>query len=179
MSCDHLDGKLFIDYLDSMDELIPVGSGRRRGIRGGREVPRVTDAPAAGRRRTIFLGSGSVRRASPCDASSQAPEVDLVGVVTAPRATRRPRRQASPVTPIAVAARELGIGTVLTPERLRSPDAIAAILAVEPELLVLADYGRLVPAPLLDLPPAAPEPAPVAAAAAPGRVSDTGHDPGR
>ena len=24
---DHLDGKLFIDYLDSMDELIPVGQG--------------------------------------------------------------------------------------------------------------------------------------------------------
>src|SRR3954469_24211662 len=24
---DHLDGKLFIDYLDSMDELIPVGAG--------------------------------------------------------------------------------------------------------------------------------------------------------
>ncbi len=24
---DHLDGKLFIDYLDSMDELIPVGTG--------------------------------------------------------------------------------------------------------------------------------------------------------
>jgi hypothetical protein len=23
---DHLDGKLFIDYLDSMDELIPVGA---------------------------------------------------------------------------------------------------------------------------------------------------------
>jgi peptide deformylase len=24
---DHLEGKLFIDYLDSMDELIPVGQG--------------------------------------------------------------------------------------------------------------------------------------------------------
>jgi peptide deformylase len=24
---DHLDGKLYIDYLDSMDELLPVGSG--------------------------------------------------------------------------------------------------------------------------------------------------------
>ena len=28
---DHLDGKLYIDYLDSMDELIPVGPARRRG----------------------------------------------------------------------------------------------------------------------------------------------------
>ena len=24
---DHLDGKLYIDYLDSLDDLIPVGSG--------------------------------------------------------------------------------------------------------------------------------------------------------
>jgi hypothetical protein len=24
---DHLDGKLYIDYLDSMDELLPVGTG--------------------------------------------------------------------------------------------------------------------------------------------------------
>ena len=24
---DHLDGKLYIDYLESMDELIPVGQG--------------------------------------------------------------------------------------------------------------------------------------------------------
>ena len=41
---DHLDGKLFIDYLDSMDELIPVGArvGRRgrRGARPHREAAR-------------------------------------------------------------------------------------------------------------------------------------------
>ena len=30
---DHLDGKLYIDYLDSMDELIPVG-GRDEGEDG-------------------------------------------------------------------------------------------------------------------------------------------------
>ena len=32
---DHLDGKLYIDYLESMDELIPVGRGDERRGRGG------------------------------------------------------------------------------------------------------------------------------------------------
>jgi len=31
---DHLDGKLYIDYLDSMDELIREFAGRRRRGRG-------------------------------------------------------------------------------------------------------------------------------------------------
>ena len=50
------------------------------------------------------------------------------------------------------AARELGLEPVLTPPRLRAPEAIAAILALRPELAVLADYGQIVPPPLLDLP---------------------------
>ena len=29
---DHLDGKLFIDYLESMDELIPVGQGEDEDV---------------------------------------------------------------------------------------------------------------------------------------------------
>ncbi len=41
---------------------------------------------------------------------------------------------------------------MLTPERLRAPEAIASILALEPALAVLADYGQIVPAALLDLP---------------------------
>jgi len=40
----------------------------------------------------------------------------------------------------------------LTPERLRAPEAVDAVLALEPVLLVLADYGQIVPAPLLDAP---------------------------
>lgn len=52
---------------------------------------------------------------------------------------------------IAGVAHELGVKAILMPERLRAPDSIAAILALEPELLVLADYGQIVPAPLLDL----------------------------
>ncbi len=40
---------------------------------------------------------------------------------------------------------------ILTPERLRAPESIDAVLALEPDLLVLADYGQIVPGALLGL----------------------------
>jgi methionyl-tRNA formyltransferase len=39
---------------------------------------------------------------------------------------------------------------VLTPERLRDPVAVASFAALGPELLVLADYGRIVPGAILE-----------------------------
>ena len=100
--------------------------------------------------RTVYLGSGAfgvpaLRRLA------QHPSVKLVGVVTAPP---RPvgRRQVPTPTPIGVLAAELGLEPVLTPARLRAPGAIAEILALEPALAVLADYGQIVPPALLDLP---------------------------
>jgi methionyl-tRNA formyltransferase len=109
----------------------------------------VTGEAGGGRPRTVFLGSGRFG-VEPLRTLVDAPEVELVGVVTAP-ARPAGRSGAVTATPIAAAAGEFGIGTVLTPERLRSPDAIEAILALLPEMLVLADYGRLVPADLLEL----------------------------
>ncbi len=109
-------------------------------------------APPGGdvRVRTVFLGSGAfgipaLRR---CAAHR---DVELVGVVTAPP---RPvgRRQVRTPTPVGMLATELALSPVLTPERLRAPEAIASILALEPALAVLADYGQIVPAALLDLP---------------------------
>jgi methionyl-tRNA formyltransferase len=88
--------------------------------------------------RTIFLGSGgfgreSLRRLTGHDA------IDLVGIVTAPGSV------------IHGVADELGIERVLTPARLRAPGSLAQILELEPEVLVLADYGQIVPSELLDL----------------------------
>ncbi len=104
---------------------------------------------AVTRVRTVFLGSGAfgvpaLRRLV------EHPAVDLAGIVTAPP---RPagRRQIMTPTPIGSLAAELGIGPVLTPARLRTPEAIDAVLAVRPELAVLADYGQIVPGPLLNL----------------------------
>jgi methionyl-tRNA formyltransferase len=48
-------------------------------------------------------------------------------------------------------AATLGL-TVLAPERLRAPEAIEAIERQAPALIVLADYGRMVPGALLDAP---------------------------
>ncbi len=110
----------------------------------------MTDGPTAGDRvRTVFLGSG--RFAQPILGRLAAhPAIDLAAVVTAPA---RPvgRRQVETPTPVETTARELGL-TVLAPARLRDPAAIADVLALEPALLVLADYGQIVPAELLDVP---------------------------
>ena len=59
---------------------------------------------------------------------------------------------ASTPTPIGTLAATLTVPTVLTPVRLREPDAIAEVLALEPDLIVLADYGQIVPTALLEVP---------------------------
>jgi methionyl-tRNA formyltransferase len=98
----------------------------------------------------VFFGSGafgvpSLRRLA------EHPDLELVGVVTAPA---RPvgRRQVLTPTPIEVAARDLGLEPVLTPGRLRSADSIESVLALEPSMAVLVDYGQIVPPTILDLP---------------------------
>jgi len=110
----------------------------------------VTDGRAGGSRvRTVFLGSGGFG-VEPLWRLDGHPDIDLVGVVTAPpRPAGRKQRLTSTV--IDGHAAELGVRTILRPERLRAPDSVAAVLALEPELLVLADYGQIVPGALLDL----------------------------
>ncbi len=106
------------------------------------------DVSPSGRTRTIFLGSGAFG-APALRALAGHPDVELVGVVTAPP---RPagRGGATTATPIHGAAAALG-ARVLTPPRLRAADAIAELLALSPGLAVLADYGQLVPGPILEL----------------------------
>lgn len=107
------------------------------------------DPPDDGRVRTVFLGSGAF--AVPALRLLAAnPLVLIVCVVTAvPKPVGR--AQVFRATPVDAAARELDIQPVLTPPKLRSPHAIDAILALRPSLAVLADYGQIVPPPLLDL----------------------------
>lgn len=111
----------------------------------------MTGGPAAGGRvRTVFLGSGSF--AVPALRVVAAhPRLELVAIVTAPP---RPvgRRQVLTATPVGAAAGTLGIAPVLTPRRLRAAESIESVLALDPSLAVLADYGQIVPPPLLDLP---------------------------
>jgi methionyl-tRNA formyltransferase len=97
--------------------------------------------------RAIFLGSGGFGRET-LRLLAARDDVDLVGIVTAP-ARPAGRSQQPTSTPIADAAGELGIDMILTPERLRAPESIDQVRALRPDLLVLADYGQIVPAALL------------------------------
>jgi methionyl-tRNA formyltransferase len=99
--------------------------------------------------RTLFLGSGAF--AVPIlEAVVASLATDVVAVVSAP--DRPSGRHGTPTpVPVVAAARDLGLH-VVQPPRLRGPEATARIAALHPELGVLADYGRIVPDALLDLP---------------------------
>jgi methionyl-tRNA formyltransferase len=104
----------------------------------------------AGRARTVFVGSGGFGRPS-LERLRGQPDVDLVGVITAPP---KPAGRGGRLTPtrIGAAAAKLGVEPILTPDLLRAPESIQAVLDLEPDLLVLADYGQIVPPALLDVP---------------------------
>lgn len=67
----------------------------------------------------------------------------VVALVTRPDRTTEGR--APPVNPARTVAEEAGI-PVLTPERINSPEAIEALRALAPELLVVCDYGQILSA---------------------------------
>lgn len=104
-------------------------------------------ASRPGRTRTVFIGSGGFG-VEALRVLAEHPAVELVGVVTAPA---RPvgRRQELTPTPIEAEARLLGAAPILAPERLRNTAVIDEILGLGATLAVLADYGRIVPEPLL------------------------------
>ncbi len=108
-----------------------------------------TAAEASSVVRAVFFGSGSF--AVPIlDALIALPGIRLAAVVSAP--DRPVGRKAIPTpTPIAARAREHGL-PLLQPIRVRKPEAVEALAAVAPDLVVLADYGQLIPRVVLDLP---------------------------
>jgi methionyl-tRNA formyltransferase len=74
---------------------------------------------------------------------------DVVAVLTQPdRAGSRGRPAPRPVGD---AAAELSL-PVLRPERIRADESVAAVLALAPDALVVAAYGQIIPAALLDGP---------------------------
>ena len=181
---DHLDGKLYIDYLDSMDELIAVGPGRRGRRRGprGDERPGVSARPGPpddGRVRAVFLGSGSfavpalggssTTRASGSWRSSRA-----AAEARRPRpgmgASRRSTRSRAPQD----------LHPILTPPRLRHPGGDRGDPRAPPRASRSSPTtARSCPPALLDLPPRRAQPPPVAAAPVPRRRAGPGRDPGR
>ncbi len=74
----------------------------------------------------------------------------VVGVVTQPD---RPAGRGKRLTPPPVKEFALAEGLpVFQPEKLRRPEAIAHIQAWEPDLIVVAAYGQILPPALLDMP---------------------------
>jgi methionyl-tRNA formyltransferase len=109
------------------------------------------DRGGAGRTRVLFFGSGAF--AVPVlDALATDPDLDVVGVVTAPD---RPagRGRALTRTPVAERAAVLGL-PLLQPPTLHDAATVEALVALRPRLGVLADFGRIVPPAILAIPPA-------------------------
>jgi methionyl-tRNA formyltransferase len=109
----------------------------------------VSRGPDSGGTRVVFFGSGTF--ALPIlDALRALPNVHVVAVVSAPD---RPagRGQSARSTPVTSAARDADL-PVLQPARLREAAAFADIAALHVDLGVLADYGRIVPPAVLELP---------------------------
>ncbi len=74
----------------------------------------------------------------------------VLAVVTQPD---RPGSRGRPAPrPVGEAAAELGL-PVLRPERIRTAENVAQVMSLHPEALVVAAYGQIIPAALLDGPP--------------------------
>ena len=99
--------------------------------------------------RTLLFGSGSV--ALPALRRLLASDlVTIESVVTAPP---RPagRKSVLTPTPVAEAATAAGL-TVRTPSSLREAASQAELREVRADLIVLADYGRIIPGAVLEMP---------------------------
>jgi methionyl-tRNA formyltransferase len=99
------------------------------------------------RARAVFFGSPAFALPS---LHVVAAETQLLAVVSQPD---RPsgRGQAPAAPPVKVAATALGV-PVLQPEKLRTPEALAALAAFDADVFVVVAYGRILPQAMLDLP---------------------------
>jgi methionyl-tRNA formyltransferase len=75
---------------------------------------------------------------------------DVIGVVTQPD---RPvgRKQVMTPPPVKVAAQRHGLA-IFQPEKIKAPEALETVLALQPDLIVTAAYGQILPKALLDSP---------------------------
>jgi methionyl-tRNA formyltransferase len=99
--------------------------------------------------RVLFFGTPEFAVPT-LEALLASPDATVVGVVTQPD---RPRGRGQQVSASPVKARAEAAGLpVLQPTKLSNPDVLDAMRAFEPELGVVAAYGRLLPEPVLALP---------------------------
>ncbi|MGZ7443804.1 methionyl-tRNA formyltransferase [Paenibacillus sp. TH7-28] len=75
---------------------------------------------------------------------------DVAAVVTQPDRPQGRKKVLTP-TPVKEAALRHGL-PVLQPARMRAPEAVAEVAAYQPDLIVTAAYGQILPKAVLDLP---------------------------
>jgi methionyl-tRNA formyltransferase len=102
--------------------------------------------------RLVFAGSSEFAVPSLAGLASAGSGCEVVGVLTQPDRPAGRRRKLIP-TPVCAWAAERGI-PVQTLTGLRTAIALAAIAALRPTMLVVVDYGLILPPAVLALPPA-------------------------
>jgi len=85
------------------------------------------------------------------DALEDCPDVEVVAVYTPPD-RRRGRGQNFEAYPIKQRGEELGI-PVAQPRTFQDKEVVAALQGYRPDVIVVAAYGRLRPAEVLEIPP--------------------------
>jgi len=98
--------------------------------------------------RVVVMGTGPF--AVPMFRAVVASPHEVVAVVTRP--DHAPPGRRPPPNPMREAAAAAGI-PVLDPEKVNAPESVAVIAHLAPDLLVVCDYGQLLSAELLGVPP--------------------------
>lgn len=99
--------------------------------------------------RVVFMGTPEA--AVPALGSLAAAH-ELVAAYTRPERPRGRGRRPQP-TPVKVAALELGV-SVVEPGSLRTPEEQQRLRSLEPDVVVVAAFGQILPQEVLDIPPA-------------------------
>jgi methionyl-tRNA formyltransferase len=99
--------------------------------------------------RIIFMGTAELACAS-LETLAAQPDFKIIAVVTQPD---RPKGRDLKLAPSAVKETALRLGLpVLQPERARHEGFIAELRQLQPDLIVVAAYGQILPQSILDLP---------------------------
>lgn len=101
--------------------------------------------------RIVFMGS-SEASATTLRAILKNPQLKVVGVVTQPD---RPvgRNRALKPCPCKAYALERKLSPILTPEKINTPESVAALRALKPDVIVVVAYGQILRSDILDMPP--------------------------
>lgn len=99
--------------------------------------------------RIVFFGTGHLACES-LSALSASPDTETVSVITQPDRPQGRHLQPQP-SPVGLLAATLNL-PLLQPVKARSPEFVAELARLKPELIVVAAYGQILPRSILDLP---------------------------